>query len=137
MGSLHRDPAERLEIRCQQPHVCVGVVGEREKLAGLTVIVNHELHITHNLGVATVRLISHDPDILAAVKDARGLRVEDKGDGEKALDPFCIGGGEVRRGGPSQGGGGRRGGYRRTDELVAPVCLEGVWGGGGGMAVRS
>lgn len=44
-----------------------------------TVIVYHELYVAHDLGVAPVSLFT---DFAVAIaQDARGLRVEDEGDG--------------------------------------------------------
>ena len=52
-------------------------------------IVNHELDIAHDLGIPAVSLVHHAiPVHFLLSKDARGLGIEYKRDGQETLDPF-------------------------------------------------
>lgn len=53
-------------------------------------VVNHELDITHNLGIAAVSLLGHLGDAGSISKDTSWLGVEDERYGQETLDPFCI-----------------------------------------------
>jgi hypothetical protein len=76
--------------------------------AALTMVINHELDITHNLCITAVRLVRHLSNARTISKDSGGLRVKNKRDCEEAFDPFCClvswvvkggdGGWQVRRG---------------------------------------
>ena len=56
---------------------------------GLTVIVNHELDIAHDLGISAVSLVHHAISVhFLLSKDACGLGIEYERDGEETLDPF-------------------------------------------------
>lgn len=53
-------------------------------------VVHHLLHVLQNLGITAVRLGRHAADVvLAPIKHARRLGVDDERDGQQRLDPFC------------------------------------------------
>ena len=55
-------------------------------------LVDHELDIAEDLAVPAVCLLAGLDEAVGGlfIKDAVGLGVEDEGDGEQALDPFCL-----------------------------------------------
>lgn len=64
----------------------------RVSVKRLTVVVNHVLDIAEDLGIATVGFLGHVGDARRSrVENPGGLGVENEGDCEKALDPFCEG----------------------------------------------
>lgn len=67
----------------------VRCVMRRIESAALTMVINHELNITHNLCITAVRLIGHLSNAGTISKDSGGLGVEHKRDCEETFDPFC------------------------------------------------
>lgn len=53
-------------------------------------VINHELHVVHDLGIAAVSLLGHLGDAGSISKHTGGLGVENERYGQEALDPFCI-----------------------------------------------
>lgn len=53
-------------------------------------VVNHELDVAHNLGIAAVSLLGHLGDAGSISKNASRLGVEDERNGQETLHPFCI-----------------------------------------------
>ncbi len=83
-------------------------------------VVYHDFDIAEDLAVPPVGLVAslrHAGQALP-VEGAMGLRVEHEGHGQQALDPFCVGQPCPERAICRN---------QNTNELVAPVSLEGIW----------
>lgn len=92
-------------------------------------VVNHALDIAKNLAVSSMGLFSGlgAADDALPLKDTLGLRVENEGDGEKTLDPFCD---VLAR--PCL--------LRGSDSMLAVLCSPGTKAlsdKGGGLAVKA